>query len=65
MEQSYYLYSIKMNGWATSTGTYSSDLKDAQLLSRREALSKARKHFDQGRLTLIPVCEDDILEATQ
>ena len=55
MQETYYLYSIKMGGWATRTGTYSSDVKDAQELGRSEAIEKAKRHLDQGRLSLIPV----------
>jgi hypothetical protein len=65
MNDSHYLYSIKMQGWATTTGTYSSDIKDAQLLERSEAIDKARKHCDQGRLTLVPVSAATILEVRQ
>lgn len=40
----YYLWSKKMQGWFTTSATYSTDLTEAKSFTRDEALAFAKRH---------------------
>lgn len=60
MEPAYYLYSGRNQGWLTAAGNYSSDLAEALIVGRSEALARCRKHKQDGGYQLIPVARDDM-----
>lgn len=60
MEPSYYLYSGRNQGWLTLAGNYASDLAEALIMGRSEALARCRKHKSDAGYQLIPVSVDDM-----
>ena len=56
----YLLYSPKANGWLTRSSTYSTDLKEAWVGDRAEALRICKLHRDQAGRNMIPVRQEDI-----
>lgn len=60
MEPAYYLYSGRNQGWLAHAGNYTSDLAEALILGRTEALNRCRKHKSDGGYQLIPVNADDM-----
>lgn len=67
MEQSYYIWSAAMQGWALHSGGYGSELKEAKTFSRHDALARCILHFRKSDmlLGLIPVAVDDMLFITE
>ncbi len=60
MEQSYYIYSIKMRGWLLRSGIYGTDLAQARTLGRSDAIAWCKKHVDHNEAPQhLPVSEDD------
>jgi len=57
----YLLWSGKLQGWFTSTGTYSTDQEEARQFTRDEALAMATRHKVQGGYTLLPVRLEDLV----
>jgi hypothetical protein len=60
MPPSYYLYSTRNQGWFTGSGTYSTDITQAQTCARTDAIALARKHKTQGGYQLLPVAVADM-----
>ena len=60
----YYLWSVKMNGWMTSSGVGTSNISDATKYTHAEALLMCKRHYKNGltEFGLIPVSVDDIEE---
>lgn len=56
----YYLYSIRSNGWFTRSSTYGSDIKEAKEFDRDSALAQCRKHVELGNHRMIPVRKEDM-----
>lgn len=67
MEQSYYVWSTAMQGWATYSGAYTSDLKEARTFGRYEALARCILHYkkEDGVLGLLPINADDLNYVTE
>lgn len=59
MENPYYLASLKLSGWLSKTGQYTTDIKEARLFNHMEALEFSRKHKEAGRV-LVPVAKADM-----
>ena len=57
MEQLVYLFGAKQMGWATTTGQYSTDLKEAATFGLSEALARCKKHKAASNI-LLPVSVD-------
>jgi hypothetical protein len=51
----YYLYSIKMGGWASLMSNYTSDLTQAKKFSEDEMLLRVKAQRTKTGLGLIPV----------
>ena len=60
MSPTYYLYSGRMQGWFTNSGTYSSDFAEARKYSRVEAIAMCKRHKSQGGYQLLPISADDM-----
>jgi len=58
----YFLYSARSSGWMTTSGIYSSEIKDAKEFSQAEALKLCKLHYKNGmsEFGLIPVSFSDI-----
>ena len=56
----YLLFSPKANGWLTKQSTYSTDIKEALVTNRDEALRICKLHRDQAGRNMIPVRQEDI-----
>lgn len=56
----YLLWSGKMQGWFTTSGTYGSDLDNAARLPRDEALAIAKRHKTQAGHGMMPVRLEDL-----
>lgn len=56
----YLLAGLKQGGWLTKTGQYSTDVSDAAVFDRDEALLRARKHKAASN-TLLLVRQEDIV----
>lgn len=56
----YLLYSPRGLGWFTKASTYSSDINEAKVFSREDALAMVRKHKTQGAHNMIPVRQEDL-----
>lgn len=56
----YLLASLKLSGWLTRTSQYSSDVNEAQVFTRDEALTIAKRHKEAGRV-LVPVRKEDVV----
>lgn len=56
----YYLYSVKMNGWITTSGTYVSELDMAATFSYAEAYRRVKSHYDghSRQFMVVPVSTD-------
>lgn len=54
MDQLVYLFGAKQAGWATTTGQYSTDIKQAATFGLQEALQRCRQHKAASNI-LIPV----------
>lgn len=56
----YFLYSLKMNGWLTSGGSYVDNIEMAQTFEIQFAISRVTAHYDQHskQFMLIPVNAD-------
>lgn len=55
----YLLLGMKQAGWVTNTGQYSTDIKDAAVLSEGAAYKMLRRHKEAGNI-LIPVRQEDM-----
>jgi hypothetical protein len=60
MDEIYLLYSPRGQGWFTNSSTYSSDISQAKIFSREDALAMVRKHKHQGSHNMLPVRQEDI-----
>lgn len=58
----YLLYSPRGQGWFTKTSTYSTDLKEAKVFTRDEAIAMRRKHRTDAGHNMIPVRQADMLD---
>lgn len=56
----YLLYSPRGLGWFTRSSTYSSDLSEAKVFTRDEALDMVKRHRVQGAHNMIPVRQEDL-----
>jgi len=57
---SYVMYSLRLNGWLSKHGNYTSDRNNAEVLPRDQALARCRRHKDDRGLSLIPVALEDL-----
>lgn len=55
----YLIYSTRHQGFATTTGQYHSDWKEAACFSITEALAKVKRHRESG-FTSFPVNEEHL-----
>ena len=60
MEETYILWSGRLQGWLTTGSTYSSDQAEARQFGRTEALVMVERHKNQGGYTLLPIRLDDL-----
>jgi hypothetical protein len=60
MDEIYLLYSPRGQGWFTNSSTYSSDISQAKIFSREDALAMVRKHKHQGSHNMLHVRQEDI-----
>lgn len=62
MEQSYIVWSTRMQGWWSVAGNTSSDIKQAKSFGRTAALAFCQKHMNNGlsEFGLLPICLDDL-----
>lgn len=51
----YYLYSVRYQGWQSTSANYTSDLTQASTFDEAEALRRARATKTEHSLGLIPV----------
>jgi hypothetical protein len=51
----YYLYSIRYQGWVSTSANYTSDLTEAAKFDEAEALNRASKTKTEHSLGVIPV----------
>lgn len=60
MEEQFYLWSAKLGGWYSDSGTYHSDRRKATLVSRKKMLDMCRVHMNNGfnEFGLLPVSEE-------
>ena len=56
----YLLYSPRGMGWFTRSSTYSSDIKEAKVFGRDEAIEMCKRHKTQSGHNMIPVRQEDI-----
>jgi hypothetical protein len=56
----YILYSTRSNGWLTKTSTYSTDISQARIYERDDALAMVRRAKTQASHNLLPVRQEDI-----
>lgn len=63
MSPDFILWSATMGGWFTKSATYSSEYRDAQRFTFKDALSLIHAHRRDGRLGLIPVRVEDVENA--
>jgi hypothetical protein len=56
----YLLWSGRLQGWLGNSGVYTTDLKEARVCEREEALAICRKHKVDGAKTLFPVAQADL-----
>jgi hypothetical protein len=56
----YLLYSARNQGWFTKSSTYSTDISQARVFDRDEALAMRRKHYTDGAHNMIPVRQEDM-----
>lgn len=56
----YLLAGLKQGGWLTKTGQYSTDISQAAVFNREEALMRARRHKEASNVLLL-VRQDDIV----
>jgi hypothetical protein len=61
MDEIYFLYSPRGQGWFTKSSTYSSSLSDAKQFTREEALAMRRKHTTDAGHNMLPVRQMDML----
>ncbi len=61
MEELYYLWSTKHQGWM-GLGPYTTELAQAKTMPRSEAIALARRQFDDNMFGLIPVAQSDAEE---
>lgn len=64
MEQTYYLWSAAMQGWALYGGGYGTELKDAKQFSKHEAFARCILHFRKSEdlFGLLPVAVGALAE---
>jgi hypothetical protein len=55
----YYLASLKLSGWMSKTGQYTTDIKDAREFTRAEALAMVARQRGGGNV-IVPVCKEDL-----
>lgn len=57
MGETFYLYSVKMQGWLTTGGSYVDDVSLAQSFGGNLAYERVRSHYDKHskQFMLIPV----------
>lgn len=65
MQEEFLLYSIRLQGWATASGVYSSDYKQAKRFTAFEASVLINKHFDEREKVfgMIQVRWQDLIDA--
>lgn len=56
----YILYSPRGLGWFTRSSTYSTELSEAKIFTRKDALAMVHKHRVDGAHNMIPVRMEDI-----
>ena len=56
----YLIFSLRTSAWLAPTGNYTSDRAKAMRLPRDEALAVCESHKLSGKLTTIPVREEDL-----
>jgi hypothetical protein len=59
MMDTYYIASLKLSGWMSKTGQYTTDLKDAREFDRMEALIMVKKQRNGGNV-VVPVRKEDM-----
>jgi len=59
MEEQYYLANLKLSGWLSKSHQVTTDIKEARVLGRNEALALARRHKQAGAI-LLPVRLEDM-----
>lgn len=62
MSSTYYIWSVRGQGWLTDGGTYSSTLKEAKEFDEAEALRRCKVHYRSGMAEYgyIPVSKCDL-----
>lgn len=60
----YILWSGRMGGWLTASGTYASQMKEAKTFGREAMLIMCRRHMNNGfaEFGLIPIAVADLEE---
>lgn len=56
----YLLAGLKQGGWLSTTWQYTTDIKQARVFDRDEALALAKKHKAASNI-LLPVRQEDIV----
>lgn len=59
MDNPYYIASLRLSGWMSKTGQYTTDLKDAREFDHMSALIMAQKQRAGGNI-VVPVCKADM-----
>lgn len=62
----YLVFSLKLQGWWSKSGTYTSTIDQARRFTRAEAIVFCQKRFtgelDADGLSAVPVAEKDVME---
>lgn len=63
----YLLWSTKLSGWFTASGTYSSDRADAKFFDHTAMLQACRRQMNNGmsEFGFLPVSLDTLLEVVE
>lgn len=56
----YLLWSVRNQGWYTKSSTYSTDISEARIFHRDEALSMVKLHKERGAHNMLPVRQEDL-----
>lgn len=60
MDTTAYLFSIRLQGWMSRHGNYTSDLGEARQFTLGEAITMSKRHKDGRGISLVPVRKEDM-----
>jgi hypothetical protein len=57
----YILWSPRSQGWLTKSSNYSTDINDARVFNREDAIAMRKKHASDAGYNLLPIRQEDML----